>query len=405
MPLQKFSSFRFTLAVAICAASLVACKKSTSLDPNEAALARRAPIKKKWEFNLGSRADGALALSDDGTIIAACQDGFVYAVDSNGKLQWKTYIGATHASPSIGQDGAIYIANDNGTVFALNRSGSQRWQSLVYEGNTYGHNAAAINSSFLFTPSRDGLKAVNLADGKVEWAASLGTEQWGAVTLLADGMLLFGSRGRLTAVSSQGDPYWQYPPLTDEALKRNGGFPPPGNFAVSSGITPGPDHILLVGVGWNELAAVGMDGALRWKLDSRGTTLNTASPVVASDGTIYFAHSNGHLYALDSLGNKKWDLDTVGAISVTPLLASDGTIFLMANRFLYAVTPDGKVIAQADVAGVTSPPTVAPDGTIYLANASGMLAAYEGGHGGLMDSPWPKYQGDLANSGVERGAN
>jgi len=405
MRVPKFQAFCLSLSAAICAASLIACKNSSSPDPNEVAMGQRAAIKKKWEFNLGSRADGALALSDDGTIIAACQDGFVYAVDSNGKLQWKTYIGATHASPSIGPDGAIYIANDNGSVIALNRSGSQRWKSVVYEGNTYGHNAGAIGSSFLFAPSRGGLVAVNLSDGKVEWSTNLGTEQWGAVTLLADGAVLFGGHGRLNAIGTHGDALWQYPPLTDDATRRNGGFPPPGNFAVASGVTPGPDHILFMGVGWNELAAVGMDGALRWKLDSRGANLNTASPVVASDGTIYFAHADGHLYALDSLGNKKWNLDTAGAISVTPLLASDGTIFLMANRYLYAVTPAGKVIAQADVGGVTSPPTIASDGTVYLANASGMLAAYEGGHGGLMDSTWPKFQGDLGNSGVERGTN
>jgi len=159
MRVPKFQAFCLSLSAAICAASLIACKNSSSPDPNEVAMGQRAAIKKKWEFNLGSRADGALALSDDGTIIAACQDGFVYAVDSNGKLQWKTYIGATHASPSIGPDGAIYIANDNGSVIALNRSGSQRWKSVLYEGNTYGHNAGAIGSSFLFAPSRGGLAA------------------------------------------------------------------------------------------------------------------------------------------------------------------------------------------------------------------------------------------------------
>lgn len=396
----KFRALHLSLTVALCAASLVGCKRSP--DSSSPSLNGSPQIKKKWELALGSPSESALALSQDGPLIAACEDGFVYAVDSNGKLQWKTYVGPTHASPSIGPDGTIYIANDNGSVYALNRSGSKRWQSIVYEGNTYGHNAAAIGSSFLFTPSRDGLKAVNLSDGKVEWSTHLGTEQWGAVTLTADGMILFGGHGRLNAVDSHGNDLWQYPVLTEEALQRNSGFPPPGSFPVVSGITPGPDHTLFMGMGRDELAAVGLDGTLRWKVDIRGTTLNKAAPLVASDDTIYFAYSGGQLYALDSQGTKKWDLDLHGTISATPLLAGDGTIFLIANRNLYAVSPSGKVLAQVDVWGAASSPTISPDGTIYILNSWGTLAAYAGGHGGLMDSPWPKFQGDLANSGNER---
>ncbi len=400
MRVQK-SGACLQLLFLVALAALAACKPSS--DSGGRAAGSRADIPKKWEITLGSRSDGALALADDGTIIAACQDGFVYAVDANGALQWKTYIGATAASPAIGPDGAIYIANNNGSVYALNHSGSVRWQSVVYRGNTYGHNAAAIGNSFLFTPSRDGLKAVNLSDGRVEWSAGIGTEQWGAVTLLADGTVLFGGHGRLNAVSTHGDMLWQYPRLTDDALQRNGGFPPPASFAVVSPIAPGPDHILFLGMGRNELAAVGQDGALRWQYDSRGSSLNTASPIVAADGTIYFAHADGRLYAFDSLGTKKWDLDMAAAVAASPMLASDGTLFVLGGHYLYAVTPTGQVLAQHDVGStITSSPTLAPDGTVYVLNELGTLAAYSGGHGGLSNSPWPKFQADPSNTGNER---
>jgi len=398
MTLRKSRASQRLLLLIPFVVAVAGCKPSTESHSD-----KNAELPKKWELTLCNRSEGGLALSDDGTIVIACQDGFVYAVDSSGKLQWKTYIGATLASPAIGPDGAIYIPNNNGAVYALNRSGSQRWKSIVYEGNTLGHNAGAIGNSFLFTPSRDGLKAVNLSDGRVEWTTQLGTEQWGAVTLLNDGTVLFGGHGRLNAVNTRGDSLWQYPALTDQALQRNGGFPPPGPFAAVSGIVPGLDHTLYMGMGHNALAAVGQDAVLRWQFDSRGTTLNTASPVISSDGTIYFAHSNGHLYAFDSLGTKKWDLDMLGQVAATPLLASDGTIFVMGAHYLWVVTPSGQVLSKQDVGSViTSSPTLAPDGTIYVINELGVLAAYTGGHGGLMDSPWPKFQADLSNSGNER---
>jgi len=398
MNIRRLPVFSSILILIVLATGLIACKPASRTGAN--ASGKPSTIQKKWELPLGDRSDGALALSADGTIIAACRDGYVYAVDSNGSLQWKTYIGATSTSPAIGSDGAIYIANDNGAVYALNRSGSQRWKSIVYEGNTYGHSAPAIGRSFLYMPSRNGLKILNLSNGRVEWSTSLGTEQWGAVTLLSDGAVLFGSHGRLHAVNTQGDSLWQYPPLTEEALQRNGGFPPPGNFFVSSGITPGPDRLLLMGMGHNQLAAVGRDGALRWQFDSPGPLLNTAAPIISSDGSIYFVHSDGRLYAFDSFGAKKWVVNVHGYVPSTPVLAADGTIFVVAERYLYSVSPAGEVLAQIESgASGTSSPTLAPDGTLFVLNDRGVLAAYVGGHGALMDSPWPKFQGDLANSG------
>jgi outer membrane protein assembly factor BamB len=399
--MSRNAIFKLSLAMLTGVAVLAAgCKPSSQSDSSSG---KTASIQKKWEFTLGGRMEGSLALSDDGNIIAACEDGYVYAVDSNGTLQWKTYIGTTLASPAIGPDGAIYIPNNNGSVFALNRSGSKRWVSVVYPGATYGHNAGAIGDGFLYTPSRDGVKALSFSDGRVEWSAGDGSNQWGGVTLLMDGTILFGARGRLFAVNTHGDTLWQYPPLTNEATARNGGFPPPGNFMTSSGVTPGPDRQLLVGEGRDHLSAIGQDATLRWDFNSRGNNLNTSSPLVAADGTIYFAHSDHHLYAFDSFGSKKWDVDLHDYDPSSPVLASDGTIFVAGGRDLYGVSPTGKIIAKVRVgSSVISSPTLAPDGTIFLVTDTGVLSAYTGGHGGLMDSPWPKFQADLANTGRAR---
>jgi len=269
------------LAVFACLAG--GCKPSAQ---SASSSGKTSSFQKKWEFTLGGKTESALALSDDGILIAACEDGYVYAVDSNGTLQWKTYIGPTLSSPAIGSDGAIYIANNNGSVFALNRSGSKRWTSIVYPGSTYGHNAAAIGDGFLYTPSRDGLKALSLSDGRVDWSAGIGTSQWGAVTLLMDGTILFGSRGRLLAVNTHGETLWQYPALSAEATARNGGLPPPGSFNVVTGVTPGPDRLLLVGEGRDHLSAVGQDATLHWDFKSTGNNLNTSSPLIAADGVI-----------------------------------------------------------------------------------------------------------------------
>jgi len=364
-----------------------------------------ASIEKKWDLDFGAKCEGGLALSDDGVIVTACQDGFVYAVDTSGKLQWKTFIGATVASPTIGPDGAIYIANNNGAVFALNRTGEQRWRAEVYAGGTYGHNGGALGSNMLYSPSRNGLKAISLASGKVEWSTNTGTDQWASVTLLPDGTIVYSGRGRLNGVSSYGNIEWQYPPLTKDAIERNGGWiAPPGNFNVTTGIAVGADHQMYAGLGNTSLVAMGFDASPRWEYKSQGPQLNQASPVIAADGTIYFSHADWKLHAFNSDGTEKWSVNLEGYMPATPVLAADGTIYACGFAYLYAISPAGKILAKRDVdTGASASPTLGPDGTIYVMNNLGKLAAFVGGHGGLMDSPWPKFQADLGNTGNARG--
>jgi outer membrane protein assembly factor BamB len=70
-----------------------------------------ATIPKKWQFTATGAITGGLALGDDGTLYAASEDGFVYALDSSGSLQWKFNAGPMLAGPTIDTDGTIYVSN------------------------------------------------------------------------------------------------------------------------------------------------------------------------------------------------------------------------------------------------------------------------------------------------------
>ncbi len=358
-------------------------------------------IEKKWEFTAGGKIFGALALADDGTLYAAADDGFVYALDGSGTQQWKTYVGPTRSAPSVGADGAIFIANNNGRVIALNHSGAVRWTADVYEGNTQGENGSAMGRDYLYVPARGNLCAVRLSNGQVDWQSRWGGEQWGAVTLLPDGTTLSPGRGRLNGIDSRGEVEWQYPALTDEAVQRNGGYPPPGNYFVNTGIAVDNNRTLYAGIGRDKLVAMAPDGTPKWELKTSGMALNRATPVISTDGTIFFGDGDGVLSALDAFGTTRWNLRLQGPILATPMIAEDGTIFVVSGRYLLEISQEGKALSQVIIGtGAQSSPTLAPDGTAYVATYDGKVIAYMGGHGALMNSPWPKYQGDLANRGT-----
>jgi outer membrane protein assembly factor BamB len=366
-------------------------------------------LAKKWEFSATGPIIAPLALASDGTLYAGSEDGFLYALDDSGTLQWKFYAGPIRDAPVIGADGSIYVMNLRGRVFALNPTGTQQWQVTTYDGEVWGKNGGAVSQNSFYAPTRDGLCAIGLDNGEIRWKAGLGFEQFASVTLLPNGLLIFPSRGHLQAVNSDGQTIWQYPPLSDDATARNGGFPPPGDTFFTSGIAAAPDGTLIGATGRSGILALGWDGAYKWKLQTEGRPYNSATPLIASDGTIYQASGDCQisggcvLYALNSDGSQKWTLDTRAAMIATPLLAEDGTIYVISGVSLLGISPAGKIVEQVRLPnGVESSPTLGSDGTLYVATNQGKVLAFAARHGGLMNSPWPKYQGDLSNSGRAR---
>jgi outer membrane protein assembly factor BamB len=358
-------------------------------------------------FTASGAFSGSLALGENGTLYAASDDGFVYAIDSSGSLQWKFQSGPLYAAPSLGEDGTIYIANRDEHIFAINpRSGTQQWAAGggPYADKHITWRGGAVDSNYFYTPFRGSMRGIRRTTGALDWIAGEGFEVAGSASILPTGLVVFPSAGRVDITNSGGIVVWRYPvmdpPLTVDLLLENRGHAPLGNFWLDSGIAVGADGTLYMAAGGSRFVAIGPNGVLKWVAQPKKSSTNWASPVVAADGTIYFACGSGLLYALNPDGSVKWTLETNGPISATPVLAEDGTIYVLNSAALLAVSAEGKLIAKAPfTGGGNSSPTLAPDGTLYAASRTGEIVAFSTTHGPLMNSPWPKFQHDLANSG------
>ncbi len=375
--------------------------------PGRTAGEQAGKIPKKWEFTKAGPIAAALALDDDGTLYAASEDGFLYALDASGNLLWKFKAGPMVASPVLGADGTVYVVNEDQLLTAINRAGSQRWANGggPYADKMMGAIASAIDQNDIYTPWRGQFHAVRLADGSFDWPAGYGFQRDGSISILPNGLFVYAGVGRLDAVDSTGRIQWQFPvmnpPLTVDVLTKNGGHVPAGNFWLDSAIAVGVDGTMYLCAHDSRLVALTAEGHFKWEFKTNTHFENRASPVIALDGTIYFASGNGTLYALRPDGTQKWALDAEdGAISATPMLAEDETVYVLGGSTLAAVSPEGKLLEKVTVgAGVRSSPTLAPDGTVYVAGEDGRIVALAGTHGGLLKSSWPKFQATLANSG------
>jgi outer membrane protein assembly factor BamB len=372
----------------------------------------KAPaIAEKWQFAQMGPVGAALALGDDGTVYAASEDGFLYAIDAVGNLRWKFNAGPMQVAPVLGADDTIYVTNEEQFIFAVNQIGTQQWRvgGGPYADKRMGSFSAAIDQTHLYTPWRGQLRAVRLTYGTFDWPAGIGYQLGGSASVLGDRRVAYTGNGRMDVVDSAGRTQWEYPvmnpPMSVDMITKTAGHIPPGNFWLESAMAVGDDGTIYACAVDSRLVALTSDGHLKWEFKTRTHSVNHAAPVIGTDGTIYFASGDGNLYAVLSDGVQKWAYDAAsGAFSATPVLAEDGTIFVVNDGGLFAVSAEGKLLAHAVIGGsVASSPTIAPDGTVYVAGRAGKITAFSGTHGGLLNSAWPKFQAGPANSGRARG--
>jgi Concanavalin A-like lectin/glucanases superfamily/PQQ-like domain len=133
--------------------------------------------------------------------------------------------------------------------------------------------------------------------------------------------------------------------------------------------------------------------------------MGDGGPIIGPDGAIYFGARDGKLYALNPDGTMRWDFATGGNIASGLSITADGLVYAgSVDGKLYAVGTDGAKRWEFALGGPIgySSPTVAQDGTIYIAAEDSTLYAIQGS-AGLASTPWPAARHDLMNTGRASG--
>ncbi len=106
-------------------------------------------------------------------------------------------------------------------------------------------------------------------------------------------------------------------------------------------------------------------GGTQWKFDTEWLT--DSSPVIDSNGTIYITDWD-YLYAIYPNGTEKWRFHHDTMTDSSPAMAEDGTIYFGGNNAkLYAVNPNGTLKWKFSANdGISCAPTIGPDGIIYF---------------------------------------
>ena len=243
--------------------------------------------------------------------------------------------------------------------------GDSIWTAWTYAagGDISGSPVVSGDDKVLFA-ARD-VKLYRLKeDGAEDWVADLvglGTNVYFSTPALDDsGNCYITTDRRLVKVDSAGSVAWSWP-------GHNG-------LSISHSPVIGADGKVYFACYSDSLYAVTPAGTLAWGRDL-GHSVNSA-PAAGPDGRIYIATTRGdppwRLLAFEPDGDTAWTVELAGdADFASPTIGPDSTIYIGADRFLYAVRPDGTVRWRDSLAArIQTCPAIGNDSTVYVVAGS-----------------------------------
>jgi outer membrane protein assembly factor BamB len=344
-------------------------------------------------------------VGDDGSLYIGSEE--MYSLDPSSAVRWEFRVDLRDlVAGGLLQDEAknIYFATMN-KVYSLSPAGLKRWETSCREPQTaLDDKGSTFDGNRLYTMCGQNFAALNKDDGTVLWTIPALDSESTAV-MLRDGTLLFVRYRQMYAVDRDGKTIWKYPQAPYATLSG-----PAQDTYIDTPIAVGPDETLYAGSRFSKFAALDPHGTVKWTFDSGEHEGFRTSPVVESDGTVVAISVRDVVYAFAPDGTVSWKFRLPKTINASrhaaPIIGSDGTIYILAERMVIALSAQGKIIWQLPLQGTTiGSPALAPDGTLYVATVEQIIYAVQTGSHGLMQSFWPKYQHDSSNSGRTMGVN
>jgi outer membrane protein assembly factor BamB len=325
-------------------------------------------------------------ISADGTIYVFSRD-TLYAFDYGGSLKWSyktdgvageqaTYF----CTPAIDSSGTIYFGDNAGVIYAIASDGTLNWSAYHSEAGYYTSPAIGADGTIYIASDpaqRDNGDRAKLfsyqSNGTFNWSFPIGADFLASSpVVVGDTIYIGGLYNKLVAIKVVGLPgatlKWSY---------TTGGL-------VLASPAIGPDGTIYLGSDDNKL----------WAFVDKGTYADTlwtyatgddvrSTPAIDSDGNIYFGSDDDKLYAIDTTGTLRWTYTTSGDVYSSPAIDGDGNIYFGSRSdSLYSLKSDGTLNwAYCTDGDVDASPSIGPSGTIYFGSNDNKIYAIGPGEG------------------------
>lgn len=362
-----------------------------------------------WKYDGTGWIGSCPAIGDDGTVYFTSEDGTITALNPRGSLKWQKTIGSELPSaPTLGPDGNVYVSSNTQILICFDIDGNMLWQyrdsmpgghvrasaAIADDGTIYVLTDTLVYRSYPDSVRPDNRLYAFKSDGTlISYFDGIAIGRCTSPAL-SSGVLYTGDQGfrgygGIIAVTTTGVVKWRKKYY--------------GSFFASPAI--GSDGTVYIGFSTTvnpAFLALDPEGDVLWRLDL--TMVAGTSPVIGPDGTIYFNTENGYVYAVNPSGSIKWTYlhSGAGSIESSPVVGADGTVYAATcgsdgKNYVLALTPQGSLSWSYEVDQPVPYLTISPEGILYCPSGKSIYAFYIGQ--ALSDSPWPKFQHDIKNTG------
>lgn len=274
-----------------------------------------------WSLPFGMSGGSVPAIGEDGVLYAACSDSVLRAIDDCGHLIWaKTLNGVSTAPITIDRMGRIVVTTSNGRLEVFSSDGRQ---IMSYRLGQNIEGAAAIDSSGnMIAVCDDGMVYAIRQGGGFAWMKYLYECRPYAATPVTsdDGKLYFASKsGGMRIMLPY---YYQF-----QVFRNCGG--------ILSAPCVADDGYAYFGSVDGFLYSLDEYCRLRWRLETSGTV--RSSPAIDAADHVYFGCDDGSVYAVKPDGSVLWHIKPGSAAMSSPAISDKRVYFASSNGTLYAI--------------------------------------------------------------------
>jgi outer membrane protein assembly factor BamB len=150
----------------------------------------------RWMFETGAEVWSSPSYNGN-TIFIGSDDGFVYCLNVDGDLEWKTKLNGKikSSSPCISpeEDGSIFIGTHNGGMYCLNQeTGIIKWNKGI--SKPVLSSPAILKDAVFFAASDNRIYSLHSTNGSKIWDFETGSKIWSSPSIVENnGVLFFGS--------------------------------------------------------------------------------------------------------------------------------------------------------------------------------------------------------------------
>lgn len=287
------------------------------------------------------------AIASDGTVYFGCTDGKLYAANPDNTLKWTSDLSKYIACPALSADGTIFAGgHGTGNVFAVSPTGTTLWSTRVT--GMWGVTTPVVGPDGTVYVGGDdvALQALDPATGQIKWTFYPGAYWDGKAAAVAPGGHIFAIAGH---------------PTSTKVFE----LEPDSGMVVKS---------------WEFYAVT--------------------EPVIGNNSVYIWDQTTATLQCIPlSGGSSHGIIGRTGSSYFAPAIAGSGDLYVPVRDTLYILSSSGSVKSTVVLdADISTPPTIGPDGTVYI-GADTKLYAIRGDGQSPAGQPWPMYMKDACHSG------